>query len=643
MSPDAERGRAASPVAIAALVAFALALAVRLAFLLDASDSPFLRYRLIDEQDYDGLARKLAAGTWPGAEAVFRPPLYPVLLAVLYAGVGNDCLTIRAVQLGMGALAAPLTVLIGTRVLGSWKQGLGAGLVVAACGPLVFYDAQLLAASLDVLLCLCVVLLLLRANERRRALDWLLAGAVCGLSMCNRGSMMLVVPIVAAWAWWSREPGDRRDFARNTGAFVLASALVVAPLAWHNARNDERPEASYTHRTSVPSSHVASAGETLGRIVTGRFCALGWADGVNLYLGNSADALTLNSDAHVEHFDWFNELMTEPWRHGKTTAHEHSQWFKARAFEQIERSPSTWLRLLGRKALDAVNGYEIPRGINPYAEREHSPLLRVMLWDGPVRFPSGLIVPLGLVGLWLGRRDVGMRLLAGIVLAQLVFITAFFVTSRYRLPALPLLAVAATGLVARAAAAAREGAFRNGPWLLGAGAVLAAVVLANVRLTGQHLTRSAIEHYDVAEVLARDERGAEAIEHLEATLAIAPRFADAHVSLGLLHAATGRGDLALRDFRAALAVQPEHAGANQNLGRTLLEQGDLEGAEQAFRTAMKGDPGPVPRFSLGVTLLTKGDASGALRWLEEARSLGYADPRLPAMIDDARRRASTDP
>ena len=69
------------PVLAAAIVAFFVALALRLVFVLDAHDSPFLTHRLIDEQDYHGLAQGFLHGQWPGREALFRPPLYPMFLA----------------------------------------------------------------------------------------------------------------------------------------------------------------------------------------------------------------------------------------------------------------------------------------------------------------------------------------------------------------------------------------------------------------------------------------------------------------------------------------------------------------------------------------------------------------------------------
>src|SRR5581483_9184083 len=112
-------------------------------------------------------------GSWPSHEALFRPPLYPMFLAAIYRIAGDDVWTVRIAQAGFGALSAPLTTWIAGRVFRNPPAALAAGLAVAFCGPLVYYDAQLLAASLDVVLVLATVACLLRASSTWRAREWL--------------------------------------------------------------------------------------------------------------------------------------------------------------------------------------------------------------------------------------------------------------------------------------------------------------------------------------------------------------------------------------------------------------------------------------------------------------------------------------
>jgi 4-amino-4-deoxy-L-arabinose transferase-like glycosyltransferase len=632
----------APALVFAALTAFVVALALRLAFVVEAHASPFLDHRLIDEQDYNNLAQGYLHGKWPGAEALFRPPLYPLFLAATYRLVGSDVWTVRLAQGALGSLVAPLTVWVGARVLGSVRLGLAAGLVVAACGTLVYYDVQLLAASLDSLLMIGTVALLLRSEATGRSRDWLLAGAVAGLSAANRGTMLVMVPVLFGWALAKREsPAARRRVLKHLGAFAAAFVFVIAPIAWHNARNDDRPEASYAPAAPVATTAVVSVPATIGRLVLGRCAPLGWASGINLYVGNDPDIAALNDDANVAHFDWFNDLSADPWKDGAKTAHEHADWFKARTRQRIAAHPLRWLGLIGYKVLEVINGYEIPRGTSPYAERVNSRLLGLLLWDGPLRFPSGVLLPLGIAGAWCLRKDRRSLLLGLVMATQLAFVVLVFVTARYRAPAIPLAAVLAIGLVAQAVHRLRA---RTVAWpreSLGAAAVALLVVCANVRLARQSFTRSAIEEYDLADEFVHEGKGDDAIAHVRAAIAIAPQFADAHVYLGFLYGAAGRIDDAIEQYRVALRLTPDNATAQNNLGNALLARHDLPGAEDAFRAAARTKADYAePRFSLGEMLMVRGDPKGALLWLEEANRLKYPDPRLPPLLAAARQAAS---
>lgn len=551
----------------AAVISWAVALAVRLSFVVDARGSPFLGHRLIDEQDYHGLALAFLGGSWPGREALFRPPLYPLFLAGAYRAFGDDVWTTRLVQMGVGALAAPLTVALAARVLGSAAQALAAGLVVALLGPLVYYDAQLLAASLDVVLVLTTAVLVLEADGRDHLAWWTAAGAMTGLAATNRGAMLLVAPVVVLWLLVGPGRSTTRSRAlRSAATFTAVAALVVFPVAWHNARNDLRPEASYAPalRRSADAEADVSAAGTVGRLLTGRASALGWADGVNLYIGNVPALAGVNRDADVAHFDWFNELSGEPWRGGAREAHEHSAWFKAKTRAFATEHPGSWLRLLGTKVLQVLNGYEVPRGTSPYGERENSSLLSLLLWTAPLRFPTGVLLPLGLVGMALLRRDRRALLVGAFLVTQLAFVVAFFVTARYRLPALPMASVLAVGLVTRLAAGGLPGLRRRGSVVA---AALALLVLANLRLPDQPFGRSAIEEYDLAEAFGREGDGDGAFRHVDAALRIAPDFADARAMRGVLFQARGDLPRAVADYQDVLRIDPKNAVATQNLAQ----------------------------------------------------------------------------
>jgi tetratricopeptide (TPR) repeat protein len=584
--------RPASPAAVAGLVSFVAALVLRLVFVAEERNNPFFLHRLIDEIDYHVMAERLLSGAWPDHEAFFRPPLYPLFLGGLYKLLGEDVVTTRLVQSALGSIAAPLAAWVAFLSLGSARAALATGLVVAACGTLIFYDAQLLAASLDVLATLATVGLVLRADRSGRTGDWALAGAFLGLAATNRGSTILFAPVVVAWAYGTRDRGQApRSLARPLGAFLVATAIVIAPLAWWNARYDDRPEGGYAMGAPPPPVATASISTTIGRIMRHQFCALGWAGGMNLYLGNVPELADVNRNDNLMFMPRFLEIDAEPWRAGVSTASGHARWFESKALAYVASHPIRWLRLAGRKLLDLVNGYEIARGTTAYADRSFSNVLSLLLWDGPVRFPSGLILPLGLAGAWVLRRNRRAALVALAMITQLVFVGAFFVAARYRLPALPLAVVLSVGLIASIAERLRARAPLGRGAMAGAGVVAALVVVANLHLDHQPTTRGANEHYYLANALAAEGHAADAIEGYRSTLALDPGYGPAHGNLGRLLQDQGNLGEALAEYRAALAIDGKNAHAHNNLGSLRLQAGDAAGAVAEFQAALDIEPG----------------------------------------------------
>ena len=92
-----------------AAAVFALALAVRLAYAFEIRDLPTLHELVMDAQRYDQLARDILDHGWRPREAFYQAPLYPYLLAAVYALSGRSLTAMRLAQALVGALTAALT------------------------------------------------------------------------------------------------------------------------------------------------------------------------------------------------------------------------------------------------------------------------------------------------------------------------------------------------------------------------------------------------------------------------------------------------------------------------------------------------------------------------------------------------------
>ena len=81
----------------------------------------------------------------------------------------------------------------------------------------------------------------------------------------------------------------------------------------------------------------------------------------------------------------------------------------------------------------------------------------------------------------------------------------------------------------------------------------------------------------------------------------------------------GKLDLAAAQFRAAIASNPRFAPAHMMLGVTLRRQGDHTGALAELRKAVAINPkDPDAQYNLGMELKSGGDLPGAIAAFQRA-------------------------
>jgi tetratricopeptide (TPR) repeat protein len=140
-----------------------------------------------------------------------------------------------------------------------------------------------------------------------------------------------------------------------------------------------------------------------------------------------------------------------------------------------------------------------------------------------------------------------------------------------------------------------------------AGGIAAVIVLARAALTWEQSTvwrnsetlwsrvldvddESSIAHSAMANVLYRQNRVQEAIEHSQRAVAIAPKYPEALNGLGVGLARQGRAADAIEDYRRALAIKPAYDDAEANWGVALAQQGDAAGAIEHYQRALAINP-----------------------------------------------------
>lgn len=562
----------------AALAVTALAALVRLLHLYCLRDSPFFTWPVVDAREYVDLARKLAGGGVTQREPFFQAPLYPVLMALVIKVAGSAMATLRVVQALTGSVACGVVAWAGGELWGTRRAAWLAGVGAALYGPMVFFDGELLPATLQTLLYALGAGAWWRWRHGEGDAPWAaLAGGALGLAMVGHGLAAVFLPAALV--------ATLRRRVRGGWAFWAAALVPVLAVVTANS------------------------------MAAGRLTGLSTNVGMNLYVGNNPDAgLT---ETYRPGNDW-QGLFLRARRAGAMTYQDQSPFFTRQVLHFATRQPGAALLNLGRKTLQYVSGNEIMRNQSIYPYRAESPVLAVLMWKRGLAVPLGLLLPLALWSLARpGLASPQIRLLTLLSLLHALGVIAVFITARYRLPAVVFLLLMAAG-----AADGWLAAGRPRPRRPEVAALLLGLLLALQGVSPERTAWTADDRYVLAETQARWGAPDLALATHRETARLFPDHADTHYRLGRLLKDRGELDAAEGELRRAIDLVPDHLGAWDVLGEVLLRQSRLDDAITALTRAVEVDPTTsVPLHNLGLAYRLRGDAAAALGWFTRAAAL----------------------
>ncbi|MBW2278189.1 MAG: glycosyltransferase family 39 protein [Deltaproteobacteria bacterium] len=388
-----------------------------------------------------------------------------------------------------------LLVASSARRLAGTSAGVAAGVLVAICEPLVFYDCAVLATPLAVFLAAATLHATLLSAERPTLIRCAGLGLLTGLWIVCRPNTLLFVPVALAIVAFPRlEPGALSRWART----VVLVGCTVAPVLPFTITNAVRGDAF------VPVTSSA---------------------GINLFIGNNQGATGRLESVFGEHsaaesLAVFRDKAEQTEGRPLDAAEVSSFWID-QTWHEIADDPERFAALLGKKLAYGVNDFEAPDSWNiPFLETELPP---VASW-----LPGfGLLLALGLPGLILlwRRGPPGRRAVHGTCGVALITMLAFFVAGRYRAPMIPALAIAAgatlSWIAERIQALTAETFGRRNERLrqraargLAGAAVLVALAANNSNLPILE-SRDDIELERLARALASEQRYDEALDRIE--------------------------------------------------------------------------------------------------------------------------------
>lgn len=562
------------------LVIFVLALAVRVAAVHEARDEPYHVYLALDAATYHRIALQ-----GDPAEPFWQPPLYPWAMRAIYAAFGTTSpIAVRIVQCLLGALACVGIAVLARRFAGA-KAALAAGIAAALYGTLVYFDGEVLPASLGVALVVALLLVVTaapRAGSLGARARWPITGALLGAGALLLPTLVFPAALLAIWIW-------RREGLRAVLVITIVAALPIAAVAARNARYEP---------TLVPVS---------------------WNGGLNFYLGNNpAFPETVGIRPGIAWGEIVSRAFCES---GVTRRADESAWYYREGLRYAAGDPLGFAGDLGRKTLATISAEEIGRNRDVYLARGESRVMALLLW--PWGFPFAVLAAAAAAGLAALARARAVPWPAVLVaIGILIGSVVFFPTARYRVPAVPaLLVLAAAGL----------------PRVRAKDAVAGAVVLG-LSLVPHGMPRiPAWETWsEIGSNLDQWGDANGAITFYERALREAPESADVHLLLGLALGKTGQSTLARERLEQASALAPDASVVWQALGLAYSREKRVTKAREAMQRAVETDAcNRRAKALLAHMLMDDGLWERARTAVDEAER---AFPRGDRMVAEARAR-----
>lgn len=402
-----------------ALRVFLAALLCRALFVLSTSGLAHYQHLMGDAEYFDAYSWLLAWGRLENVPIeITLSPVYLAFLAAIYRVVGHHVVAVRILQAVAGSVTCVLLYHYGRRAFGR-TVGTLAGFGAAFYGIFIFYDAEVLKPCLTNLL-LAGSLCLFHGGRGRPGWRTGCAGLLLSTAILLRMDLLLPFGLILCWVW---SCGRQYSNLAAAGALALVvSGSVANGVLWH---------AWYEAQAPRQTAMVSQAG-------------------IHFFIGNQPNATGTYQqipgvgNGALGHNRDTRRIVEEEQQRCVSIAAVNAYWIE-KGLRFIVSEPLQWFWILGKKTFLLFNAFEIPSTEDYDYSRGKSWFLGLPLLSFSV------VSPLGLLGLWLSRKDRApavqllRRLFFGYACAQLLMI----VRADYRLPLhLPLLLFASFAVTA---------------------------------------------------------------------------------------------------------------------------------------------------------------------------------------------------
>ena len=555
----------ARPMPVIVFAVLALVLALRLAHLSSELRSPLSFQPGPDEDYYQRFGAAVAAGQGADTpEFTFMDPGYGYLLGAAFKAVGVNAAAIYLLQALLDTATA-FGILAAGRLLGRPRAGLLGALLYGVTSTAIMFCASLLketCVASFVIWWMVGALALLRSE---RPLAWLGFGALCGIGIALRSTLLLLgvaalaLPAFKRWGGGAGAADGARAalpaFPHRLRDSALVFAGMAAALAPWSVRN-HRADGGFSplpHNGGIVLHQIYNAQNPQSAIWIPPF--VNYSNPSEIWRGYAAEA---------------QRIAGRPLR-----PTEVDRYWKDQALGFMWQHPGTVVEDVLRKSLVFLAATEVPNNRSSMEERLFSPVLSAL----PVSM--AWLLAMGLAGTaWFAIQDRRWLVVAAPIAIAWLTMAVFWAEDRFRFHAAPALALMSgvwlDGLI---------GGVRRG-WQAPAAGLLAAAIAAASLYLGTRFPPPPMRWDHIVWGYIKMGNAAQARALAERVSRDQPDNAPIAEALGYLAAAQGRYQDAVREYRRAVDLRPRSYLARYNLAKAYLALGlRAQAAEEAKAAA----------------------------------------------------------
>lgn len=593
------------------LLIFILAFAVRFIYILGISRLPLFDFPFADALYNLDWAKQIASGELWAKAPFFRAPLYPFFLSLLIKIFGEDLYFLRVVQILIGSLSCVLIYLLARRLFNS-KVALLSAIFACLYAPFIFFEGEFQDTFLIIFLDILLVYLLFLTQKKPSVFRFFLSGIILGLSAIARPNILLFAVFIPFWVFfYFRKKISLRSVLNFVAFFLLGICLIVLPVVLVNylAGND--------------------------------FVIIAWQGGINFYLGNNPNASGYKAVASGIRTTWegiyFDSINLSQKLRGRELCFSQTQtfWLK-QGLNFIFKQPFLALKLYIKKIALFLGGYEIPENPNIYFFWSHPKnLLKPLLWKKIIHFPTGLLLPLAWLGVFLSFKEWKKHsLVLGFIFSYMLSVILFFVNTRFRLPVIHFLLIFSALAIFKII---EQEILKKKIILIVVSFLL--IIAGNIDLTNQmDPVYKAQLHYILGNAYLKEKSFQNAEYEFEKSIQISDKQARGFTGLGVIRSMQGNYEEAEKLLNKAIEVDSTEVYAYRYLGDIHARNGEFLKALPEYQMALALNPEyGEAYFGAGYVYANLGDLKKAVEMWE--KSLLYF-PDLPGTrenLDRARR------